>query len=57
MIKLYEFELDKMPLICDAQELVSNMLLLDRFKISQYKFSNSLRTLSPQSHYLPKFGM
>ena len=29
---------------CDAEELVGKMMILDRFKINQQKFSNSLGT-------------
>ena len=40
MIGLYELQCF---LGCDARELVGKMLMIDRFKINQQKFSNSLK--------------
>ena len=42
MTKLYELQFFRG---CDARELVGRMLMLDRFKINQQKFNNSLGTL------------
>ena len=42
MIELYELQFF---LSCNARELVGRMLMIDRFKINQQKFGNSLGTL------------
>ena len=42
MIELNELQFS---LGCDVRELVDRMLTIDRFKINQQKFNNSLGTL------------